>query len=171
MGSDSKGRDKDELLDLDEPTDGVAEAIAESGLVARPTLKPAFDLEHYAQETVPAMRERQMTISDEHATEQARLASVLIDSKPPPGAALRDPNGVEALRARLAPLSRVPALAKSITELGDAVADPRAAFVLGFVDGLLPLETIIEVTGLPELETLQVLDRFIAQGAVVFPAR
>jgi hypothetical protein len=72
------------------------------------------------------------------------------------------------LRARLAPMGRVPMLAATLSELGEVLADPKTAYVLGFVDGILPLETIVEVTGLPELETLRVLDRMIAQGVVVF---
>jgi hypothetical protein len=70
---------------------------------------------------------------------------------------------------RLAPLGRVPMLAKSIDQLGADLKEPRTAFVIGFIDGVLPLETIIEVTGLPELETLQILERLIAEGAIVFP--
>jgi hypothetical protein len=111
------------------------------------------------------MRERVSTLNDEEATEQARIASVLIDSTPPRPSSLtsQDP---AAIRARLAPLSRVPSLTKSIAELGSCVDDPKSAYVLGFVDGVLPLETIIDVTGLPEVETLQILERFITQGAV-----
>jgi hypothetical protein len=75
------------------------------------------------------------------------------------------------LSARLAPLSRVPVLAKEMTELGAVVEDPKTAYVLGFVDGILPLETIIEVTGLPEIETLRVLDRMVSLGVVVFKPR
>ena len=58
-----------------------------------------------------------------------------------------------------------------MTELGALLEDPKTAYVLGFVDGLLPLETIIDVTGLPELETLRVLDRMIAQSIVIVRGR
>ena len=75
---------------------------------------------------------------------------------------------VAILTVRLAPLTRVPVLAKDMTELGSEVQDPKTAYVLGFIDGILPLETIIEVTGLPELETLRMLDRLITQAVVVF---
>ena len=76
-----------------------------------------------------------------------------------------------AIRTRLAPLERVPVLAKSMAQLRDDMKEPKTAFVIGFVDGVLPLETILEVTGLPELDTLQILERLIAQGAIVFPRR
>lgn len=147
---------KPSILELDDP-------VGDSGVVAHPTIKPAFDLTEYAKENAVPMRERAMTLCDDEATEQARLASVLIDSSPPP-----DPNSAPAIRARLAPMSRVPVLAKSLSELGASIEEPRTAYVLGFVDGVLPLETIVEVTGMPELETLQILDRFVAQGAIIF---
>ena len=78
---------------------------------------------------------------------------------------------VAILSDRLAPLTRVPSLAKEMTQLGSLLEDPKTAFVLGFVDGILPLETIIDVTGLPELETLRVLDRMVAQSIVIFRGR
>src|SRR4051794_20702392 len=60
----------------DEETDGL-----ESGTVPRETVRPAFDVERYAEDTVG--RERLPTITDEVATEEARIASVLMDSTPP----------------------------------------------------------------------------------------
>jgi hypothetical protein len=68
-------------------------------------------------------------------------------------------------------MTRVPALAKELSELGPMLSDPKTAYVLGFVDGILPLEIIVEVTGLPELDTLRVLDRMISQSVVVFRER
>jgi hypothetical protein len=75
---------------------------------------------------------------------------------------------IAILRARLAPLKRVPALARSLAELGLLLEDPKTAYVMGFVDGLLPFETIIDVTGLPELDTLRILDKVAAQGLFVY---
>lgn len=149
MGSDGQGKKKS-IDDLDDPL--------ESGVIPVPTVMPPSDA---------AMRERQITYVDDELTEQARIASVLIDSVPP-----RD--DASEIRPRLSPLDprdRVPTLAKSLDELPEELKEPRTAFVLGFVDGILPLETIIEVTGLPEAETVSILERLIAQGAVVFPPR
>jgi hypothetical protein len=79
---------------------------------------------------------------------------------------------IAAMRERLQPLYRVPTLTRPLTELGGLLEDPKTAYVLGFVDGILPLETIIDVTGLPEYDTLRVLDRMVVQGVMVFrPAR
>ena len=148
------GKGKNELLDLDDPLRMVEEP-QESGIIPVPTVMPP-----------EPMRERLSTLVDDEVTEQARIASVLIESIPPHGG---DPDGAAAMRARLAPLDRVPRSAKTIDELADDLKDPKTAFVLGFVDGVLPLETIIEVTGLPELDTLQILDRLVSAGAIVFP--
>ena len=161
MAGDPDDAKKGPIPELDEPTHDPA---------PRPTVKPAFDLVQYAQDNVPPARERVSTLSDEDATEQARIASVLIDSTPPrPFFVTSEDAG--AIRARLAPLSRVPSLTKSIAELGSSVDDPKSAYVLGFVDGVLPLETIVDVTGLPEVETLQILERLIVQGAVRFKGK
>ncbi len=180
-------------------------------------MRPAFDVDRYAEDLVG--RERFPTMVDEVATEQARLASVLMDSTPPepprapptPEAPVRaqagarprsrrePPPDIEAeiaaemadleadipryevvealdddaqlslLRARLAPMTRVPTLARKITELGALIEDPKTAYVLGFVDGLLPLETIVEVAGLPELDTLRILNRAVEQFVLTFP--
>ncbi len=105
-------------------------------------------------------------------TATSRDSSVEIDTSEADLEALEVDDQVAILTVRLAPLTRVPVLAKALTELGAAVEDPKTAYVLGFIDGLLPLETIIEVTGLPELETLRVLDRLVTLAVVTFkPSR
>jgi hypothetical protein len=150
--------------------------------VSRPTVRPDFDPRLLAEQS--EIRERATTITDEVALEAARVQS--IPTKPPgPRASVADAEisttaedddlsalspeeQIAVLRDRLAPLGRVPHLAAKLDELGEDLQDPKAAFIIGFVDGLLPLETIIEVTGLPERDTLEVLDRLIEQGHVVF---
>jgi hypothetical protein len=173
---------KSDLLDLDDPTE--LEASLDSGTVPRPTVVPKFDPKKYAEDT--EVRGRMPTVTDELALEQARVASLPSDAPPKarPRAdslveidageadldALDEGEQVAILRARLHPIERTPKLARNLTELGELLEDPKTAYVLGFVDGILPLETIIEVTGLPELDTLRVLDRMVAQGIVVFDA-
>ncbi len=97
-----------------------------------------------------------------------RDSSVEIDADEADLESLDTGTQIAILTARIAPLDRVPSLAKELRLLGPLLEDPKTAYVLGFVDGILPLETIIEVTGLPELETLRVLDRMVAQSIVVF---
>lgn len=147
---------------------------------SRPTTRPQYD--PTAIEEQSQVRERAVTITDEVALEQARVASLPSDA---PAARKSFPDSsvtigrlsepdlspedrIAIVRDRLSPLTRVPHLVKKIDELGAEVQDPKTAYVLGFIDGLLPLETIIEVTGLPELDTLEVLDRMVEAGHVVF---
>jgi hypothetical protein len=177
---------------------GSEPAGVESGInpVPIPTIIPQYDPSQYAEES--EIRERMPTLTDETALEHARLQSLPSNMPPPrrpmstvPGPLLdatRNPRdssveidtgeedlesldaGVQVaiLSSRLAPLTRVPSLAKELAQLGALLEDPKTAYVLGFVDGLLPLETIIDVTGLPELETLRVLDRMVSQSVVIF---
>jgi hypothetical protein len=165
------------------PTEDAEDAESDTR-ISRETVKPSFDVEAYAEDIVG--RERLPTITDEAATEEARIASVLMDSTPPrargasaPDIAVRysDVEGLRPdeqlafLRARLAPLTRVPSLTRNITELGPLIEDPKTAYILGFVDGLLPLETIVEVAGLPEAEALRILDRALDQHVITFAKR
>lgn len=154
----------------------------ESGTVPRETVRPAFDIERYAEDTIG--RERFPTILDEAATEEARIVSVLMDSNPPHSRAsvpeieiavnysevesLEDEEQLAFLRARLAPMTRIPRLTRAITELGPVIQDPKTAYILSFIDGLLPLETIVEVAGLPEIDALRILDRALDQHVITF---
>lgn len=187
-----------ELIELDDPTNLEASADDEkSGAQPIPTIIPDFDPQLFAEAS--EVRERMSTLVDEESLEQARLASLPSNNPPPrplfstsPGPllvddtdslieidtdeadldALDDDEQAAILRARLTPLSRVPTMMRKLTELGGLLEDPKTAYVLGFVDGILPLDTIIDVTGLPELDTLRVLDRMVSQGIVVFrPSR
>jgi hypothetical protein len=183
------------LLELDDPS---LEDDTPSGLVAvtHATVIPAFDPLQFAEDS--EIRARMPTITDECALEQARLKSLPTNRPPPrrPPSTLPPPRvanprdssaeidvgeddldtlavdeQVAILRAHLTPLTRVPVLARPIKELAATLKDPKTAYVIGFVDGLLPLDTIIDVTGLPELDTLHVLDRLVAQGIVIFRNR
>lgn len=97
-----------------------------------------------------------------------RDSAVEIDTGEADIDALGDDEQIAILRARLAPVARVPVLAREMAQLGALLEDPKTAYILGFVDGILPLDTIVDVTGLPELDTLRVLDRMVAQSVVIF---
>lgn len=195
MGEEA-GDAENELLELDDPTApeiGAEGAESGVGAVQYPTVIPTFDPSQYAEES--EVRERMPTLTDDAALEQARLQSLPTSFPPPrkmmstvPGPlvpnirdsaveidtgesdvdALDDDEQIAILSDRLAPLSRVPALSREMSQLGALLEDPKTAYILGFVDGILPLETIVDVTGLPELDTLRVLDRMVTQGVVVF---
>jgi len=190
-----------DLLELDDPAHspeveaGGVEHAAPAP-VARPTVIPKYNPPQHAEEA--KIRERMSTLTDESAQEQARLQSFPTNAPPPrrpmstlPGPLVANPRDssveidvgeddidalgpdeqVAILRAGLMPMSRVPALARQLSEIGAALEDPKTAYVIGFVDGILPIETIVDVTGLPELDTLRVLDRLVAQGILIFRSR
>lgn len=176
---------KDPLLELDDPANASDEGAAvASGTQptqqARPTVVPAFDPQAFAEEAIH--RDQAPTITNEVELEQARLASMSTSDPPMRGRAESfvhveaseedfeelDASAQEALlSARLGPLDGVPSLVKQGAELAAQLEDPKSAFVAGLVDGLLPLETILEVAGLPAAETLRILDRLVTVGVVV----
>ena len=181
--------EREKLLDLDDPAQSASGGRPASEPAPRPTVIPKFDPEKFAEDS--EIRERMPTLTDEAALEHARQLSALPSIMP--GARASRPSiapsslmgprdshpdidvgeddidslgpeeQVALLRERLEPLSRVPVLRAHA-----GLDDPRTAYIAGFVDGVLPLETIIDVTGLPELDTLRVLDRLAAQGLVAF---
>ena len=195
------GTAKSDLLELDDPLGqdrgGIPTIIPK---VDPAHVVGVTDALGYDEED-SAVRERMPTITDEDALENARLQSLPSNLPPPrrpmstmPGAiadAFRNPRDsaveidtgeedidglddaaqIAILSERLGPLTAVPTLSKPMSELGALLEDPKTAYVLGFVDGILPLETIIDVTGLPELETLRVLDRMITQSVVIVRGR
>ncbi len=122
-----------------------------------PKPKTTFETEP-RDETPSEVRAKMATVTDEVALEEARLAS--IPSSPP-----HDP--IATLRERLAPLDRVPHLAKPLEQIR-ASLDPRTAYILGFVDDVLPLETIVEAAGLPEREALEALHKLVVENVIVF---
>lgn len=158
---------RDAKVGLADPTDPADPAVG-----AYPTVVPTFDPLQVAEAS--AFRERMPTITDEWALEQARLRSFRSSAPPrPPGPIVQDPalDGAEqvaVLRARFAPLTRVPVLRKALADLGRLIEDPKTAYVLGFVDGILPLDTILEVAGLPEIEILRVFDWMVSLSLVSF---
>jgi hypothetical protein len=190
VGKDTRDAKKS-VLELDDPAKPELAPSSEVQSIEglKPTLIPPTA---YAESS--EIRERMPTLIDDEALEEARLQSLPSNLPPPRGRASTVPGPLTAepkdsvaevdadeadvdelsadeqaaiLRDRLAPLSRVPSLARPMTELGALLEDPKTAYVLGFVDAVLPLETIIEVTGLPELDTLRVLDRMLQQGVLV----
>jgi hypothetical protein len=54
-------------------------------------------------------------------------------------------------------LDRTPRLAKSLSELGSAQISPRAAFLLSRIDGMLTIDELLDVSGMPRLEAYRYL--------------
>jgi hypothetical protein len=77
---------------------------------------------------------------------------------------------MEGLMARLGPLSRVPRIAVASKTMGGLALDHKAGFVLSLVDGSSSLETILDASGLPQLEVLRVIEDLVARGVLDLPA-
>ncbi len=64
--------------------------------------------------------------------------------------------------------SIVPVVVKSPGELRALPLDPRAGFVLTHIDGNTDLESLLDLTGLPEQETLAIVASLLSLGALSF---
>ena len=68
--------------------------------------------------------------------------------------------------ARIGPLGRVPSVAVARDQLRWLSIDHKAGFVLSLVDGVSSLEMIIDVSGMPELDTLRILSELVQQRII-----
>jgi hypothetical protein len=66
--------------------------------------------------------------------------------------------------------SDVPRVALTSEERSDEILDHRAGFILSLLDGCSSVETVLDVAGLPEHETLEVLCDLCARGIVTLAA-
>jgi hypothetical protein len=64
----------------------------------------------------------------------------------------------------LGDLNRTPILARPLHELADAPISPRAAFLLSRVDGLLSIDEILDVSGMPRIEAYRYLCQLFLRG-------
>jgi hypothetical protein len=64
----------------------------------------------------------------------------------------------------LGDLQRQPALARPLHELASAPIGPRAAFLLSRIDGMLSIDEILDVSGMPRLEAYRHLCQLFLTG-------
>lgn len=67
-------------------------------------------------------------------------------------------------QAYLGDLQRTPQLARPLHELASAPISPRAAFLLSRIDGLLSIDEILDVCGMPRLEAYRYLCQLFLRG-------
>ena len=67
---------------------------------------------------------------------------------------------------KIGPLDRVPTVAVARDQLRWLSIDHRAGFVLSLVDGVSSLEMILDVSGMPELDTLRILSELTQQRII-----
>jgi hypothetical protein len=70
--------------------------------------------------------------------------------------------------AKIGPMDRVPMVMVPRDLLRWLSIDRRAGFVLSLVDGVSSLEMILDVSGMPELDTLRILTELAQQRIVSF---
>lgn len=67
---------------------------------------------------------------------------------------------------RLVPLACVPWLVVTHEQLVTLPLDSRAAFVLSLVDGRCSVEMIVDMSGMPQDQVLEILGRLVALQAI-----
>jgi hypothetical protein len=70
----------------------------------------------------------------------------------------------QVFQTYLGDLERQPALAKPLHELSSAPISPRAAFLLSRIDGMLTIDEILDVSGMPRLEAYRYLCQLFLRG-------
>jgi hypothetical protein len=70
--------------------------------------------------------------------------------------------------AKLAPLDRSPLVVVPRTQMRWLSIDHRAGFILSLVDGLVSVETILDLSGMPRLDALRILHELVQQKIVAF---
>jgi hypothetical protein len=67
---------------------------------------------------------------------------------------------------RLGSLAKIPALGVSPQEITSLALDSRSAFILGLVDGMSTIDMVLDMSGIPRLDTLRVLLELVQQGVL-----
>jgi hypothetical protein len=138
----------------------------------------AVDAGAPASEAADDRLRRRITALFDHASASARagdleraVAAIDLALSEDPNAALaqrlihRNRDAImTVLGAYLADLSRVPVLARPLHELAAAPISPRAAFLLSRIDGVLSIDEILDVSGMPRIEAYRYLCQLYLRG-------
>jgi hypothetical protein len=84
----------------------------------------------------------------------------------PFGPADRSTAASRAEAAYLRRLGSLRAIPRLVRPMQDLELDQRSGFVCSFIDGASSIEDIIDVSGVPKLEVLRILDDLVAQGGI-----
>lgn len=76
-----------------------------------------------------------------------------------------DPEGAPTPRPHVTIHSK-PRVVKDESEIVDVPLDPRAAFLLGLVDGKSRVQTLIDISGLEEAVVIDLLERLLVFGVI-----
>jgi hypothetical protein len=91
-------------------------------------------------------------------------------ARPPAPQSVAPPNrataGNRAEAAYLRRLGSMQSIPRMVRPMQDLELDQRSGFVCSFIDGASTIEDIIDVSSVPKLEVLRILDDLVAQGGV-----
>jgi hypothetical protein len=134
------------------------------------TLVPAFDVEAFARasETLPkqaatlddALKSYLDDVSDDAPL--AELGTAEFDLTPYEERGQAD----EAAIPRLRSLSRVPVVLPRSDALVGMISDHREAFVVSLIDGVSSLEAIVDISGMPPDDAVQLVADLVGRGVL-----
>jgi hypothetical protein len=104
----------------------------------RPTIAPPFDPEAFARESESKLRSATGKPAESEVVRRARPAAI-------------DRAGV-------------PSLAISFSELTSRALDHRRGFLLSLVDGSSSIDTLLDLSGMPEEEALELFAELVSLG-------
>jgi hypothetical protein len=139
----------------------------------RPTLPPAFDVAQYAKDSdariasatpvdpPPRDEADQSSTAEASAAESTARSEIRLVTRPMMAPAMTDEAWARTVRG-------VPVVVMSAELLKRLPLDHRAGFVVSMMDGLLDLDTLVEVASMPRDEVLRVVRDLHESGVVEF---
>ncbi|MGE0546424.1 MAG: hypothetical protein AB7O24_30915 [Kofleriaceae bacterium] len=150
-----------------DPLDAKAAEILDEIDVGAPIPEPP---DEQIRRRITKLIERATEWVKAHQLDRAVMAAELALSEAP-GSALaqkltyRNRDAIMSVfHAFLGDLDRQPALARPLHELSSAAINPRAAFLLSRVDGMLSIDEILDVSGMPRIEACRYLCQLLVRG-------
>ncbi len=166
VGSVGDGTRADIVLPFD-PIDARSASILDEIDLDEP---PNEAKEDRTRRRISALIERGTAWSSELELDKAAAAVDLALSEDPNSALAqklihRNRDAIMAIfQSFLGDLDRQPALARPLHELANAPISPRAAFLLSRIDGMLTIDEILDVSGMPRLEAYRHLTQLFLRG-------
>jgi hypothetical protein len=145
------------------------------GASERPTLTPPFDPEAFARESESKLRISVPKLAEPASSAKVRRADPVITTAPlareEPMFGPADQHDRITSELPLPPLVRltpasIPVLVMSATQMRGLQLDHRAGFVLSHVDGVSSVETILDISGMPSEEVLELLQGLLEKGII-----
>jgi len=129
----------------------------------RPTIPPSFDVEQYAKDSDARLAAARAAGTADEASAAAALpqSEMRLLTRPKMGAAITDEAWARGVVG-------APVVVMADHELKRLPLDHRAGFLLSLMDGLLDLDTLVEIAAMPRDEVLRVVRDLFESGVVDF---